>query len=80
MQEQPFQPGDVVYLKSGSPPMTVDSISSDGCVSVNCIWFGIEQDVNLAAIQTRMGGDYHHTRNGSELKYGQFNPAALCKR
>lgn len=28
--------GDIVWLKSGSPKMTVDSVNVGGCV---CIWF-----------------------------------------
>jgi uncharacterized protein YodC (DUF2158 family) len=33
----PFQPGDVVQLKSGGPAMTVDCIQEDG--TLWCIWF-----------------------------------------
>jgi uncharacterized protein YodC (DUF2158 family) len=40
MQQQShsqFQAGDVVQLKSGGPPMTVERIESDG--SLTCQWF-----------------------------------------
>ncbi len=32
----PIKKGDVVYLKPGSPGMTVSSLKSD---SVECVWF-----------------------------------------
>jgi len=32
-----FKKGDVVMLKSGGPPMTVQSICSDG--NLSCTWF-----------------------------------------
>ena len=33
----PFKNGDVVCLKSGGPPMTVDGYTPDGRTS--CVWF-----------------------------------------
>jgi uncharacterized protein YodC (DUF2158 family) len=33
----PFEPGDVVFLKSGGLPMTVAAVEED---SVECIWIG----------------------------------------
>lgn len=37
MSVQVFEPGQVVYLKSGSPPLTVYSVRGDGHVNVE--WF-----------------------------------------
>jgi uncharacterized protein YodC (DUF2158 family) len=37
-----FQPGDVVFLKSGGQSMTVASISDE---NVECIWLGEEGDL-----------------------------------
>lgn len=37
-----FKPGDVVKLKSGSPPMTISSVGSSQMssrVQAGCIWF-----------------------------------------
>ena len=34
--DTPVRPGDVVYLKSGSPGMTVRAVKDD---KVECIWF-----------------------------------------
>lgn len=31
-----MQPGDVVQLKSGGPPMTVESVDPTGVI---CVWF-----------------------------------------
>lgn len=40
MNQQAFNPGDVVQLKSGGPPMTVDQIDDfQGEIGVKCIWF-----------------------------------------
>jgi uncharacterized protein YodC (DUF2158 family) len=33
----PFEPGDVVFLKSGGQPMTVAAVEED---SVECVWIG----------------------------------------
>jgi uncharacterized protein YodC (DUF2158 family) len=40
MSERPFNPGDVVQLRSGGPAKTVESIGSmyDAEI-VNCVWF-----------------------------------------
>lgn len=41
-KEQKWKPGDVVRLKSGSPPMTVETYDSTGNYAlwgVRCIWF-----------------------------------------
>jgi uncharacterized protein YodC (DUF2158 family) len=40
--------GDTVRLKSGSPSMTVEKITSDGFVS--CVWF-VEHKVNRDAFR-----------------------------
>lgn len=32
-----FKEGDVVKVKSGGPPMTVESVNADG--SYTCVWF-----------------------------------------
>jgi uncharacterized protein YodC (DUF2158 family) len=34
-----FEPGDVVFLKSGGPPMTVAAVDDD---RVECLWLGDE--------------------------------------
>ena len=33
----PFEPGDVVFLKSGGQPMTVAAVDED---SIECVWIG----------------------------------------
>ena len=33
----PFEPGDVVFLKSGGQPMTVAAVDED---SIDCVWIG----------------------------------------
>jgi len=33
----PFEPGDVVFLKSGGQPMTVAAVEED---SIECVWIG----------------------------------------
>ncbi len=42
-----FQPGDVVFLKSGGQSMTVAATSDE---SVECIWLGEEGDLFRQAI------------------------------
>ena len=42
-----FQPGDVVFLKSGGQSMTVATISDE---NVECIWLGEEGDLFRQAI------------------------------
>jgi uncharacterized protein YodC (DUF2158 family) len=37
-----FQPGDVVFLKSGGQSMTVAAVGDEG---VECIWLGEEGDL-----------------------------------
>lgn len=42
-----FQPGNVVFLKSGGQSMTVAAVSDE---SVECIWLGEEGDLFREAI------------------------------
>ena len=42
-----FQPGDVVFLKSGGQSMTVAAITEE---NVECIWLGEEGDLFRQAI------------------------------
>jgi uncharacterized protein YodC (DUF2158 family) len=42
-----FQPGDVVFLKSGGQSMTVAAVSEE---NVECIWLGEEGDLFREAI------------------------------
>ena len=42
-----FQPGDVVFLKSGGQSMTVAAITDE---NVECIWLGEEGDLFRQAI------------------------------
>jgi len=37
-----FEPGDVVFLKSGGSPMTVAAVGEDG---VDCLWLGEEGEL-----------------------------------
>src|ERR1700749_170211 len=37
-----FEPGDVVFLKSGGWPMTVTAVGEDG---VDCLWLGEEGEL-----------------------------------
>jgi uncharacterized protein YodC (DUF2158 family) len=37
-----FEPGDVVFLKSGGQPMTVAAVEED---SIDCIWVGEEGEL-----------------------------------
>jgi uncharacterized protein YodC (DUF2158 family) len=42
-----FQPGDVVFLKSGGQSMTVAAVNGE---NVECIWLGEEGDLFRQAI------------------------------
>ena len=44
-----FEPGDVVFLKSGGSAMTVAAVGGD---SVNCLWLGEEGDLFRETIPT----------------------------
>ena len=44
-----FEPGDVVFLKSGGSPMTAAAVGGD---SVDCLWLGEEGDLFREAIPT----------------------------
>jgi uncharacterized protein YodC (DUF2158 family) len=44
-----FEPGDVVFLKSGGSPMTVAAVGED---SVDCLWLGEEGELFRATIPT----------------------------
>jgi uncharacterized protein YodC (DUF2158 family) len=46
-QSMTFQPGDVVFLKSGGQSMTVAAITDE---NVECIWLGEEGDLFRQAI------------------------------
>jgi uncharacterized protein YodC (DUF2158 family) len=46
-QTMTFQPGDVVFLKSGGQSMTVAAVSGE---NVECIWLGEEGDLFRQAI------------------------------
>ena len=37
-----FEPGDVVFLKSGGQPMTVAAVDED---SIECLWLGDEGEL-----------------------------------
>jgi uncharacterized protein YodC (DUF2158 family) len=37
-----FEPGDVVFLKSGGSPMTITAVGEDG---VDCVWLGEEGEL-----------------------------------
>lgn len=39
-----FKKGDIVYLKSGSPAMTIDAIEDN---IANCIWFDKKQNIQI---------------------------------
>lgn len=43
----PFEPGDVVKLKSGGPSMTVVAVKSDG---VHCLWYADMADEVKTAV------------------------------
>jgi len=42
MQQEDIQPGDVVWLKSGSPAMTVDGFHQTSKNFYRCFWFNEE--------------------------------------
>ena len=44
-----FEPGDVVFLKSGGSPMTVAAVEGD---SVDCLWLGEEGELFRETIPT----------------------------
>jgi uncharacterized protein YodC (DUF2158 family) len=44
-----FEPGDVVFLKSGGSAMTVAAVEGD---SVDCLWLGEEGDLFRETIPT----------------------------
>ena len=44
-----FEPGDVVFLKSGGSPMTVAAVGEDG---VDCLWLGEEGELFRETIPT----------------------------
>ena len=44
-----FEPGDVVFLKSGGSAMTVAAVGGDG---VDCLWLGEEGDLFRETIPT----------------------------
>ncbi|WP_336938419.1 YodC family protein [Acinetobacter modestus] len=47
-----FIQGDVVYLKSGGPAMTVEEAHDDK--SSYCVWFDKKQDYNGEVFQNKM--------------------------
>ncbi len=52
-----FQPGDVVFLKSGGQSMTVAAITDE---NVECIWLGEEGDLfrqSIPAVALTSAGD-----------------------
>lgn len=52
-----FEPGDVVFLKSGGSPMTVAAVDEDG---VDCLWLGEEGELfrqTIPSIALIIGAD-----------------------
>jgi uncharacterized protein YodC (DUF2158 family) len=52
-----FEPGDVVFLKSGGSPMTVTSVGED---SVDCLWLGEEGELfreTIPSVALMIGSD-----------------------
>ena len=52
-----FEPGDVVFLKSGGSPMTVAAVAEDG---VDCLWLGEEGELfrqTIPSIALIIGAD-----------------------
>jgi uncharacterized protein YodC (DUF2158 family) len=42
MEQEEIQPGDVVWLKSGSPSMTIDGFHQTSKNFYRCFWFNEE--------------------------------------
>jgi uncharacterized protein YodC (DUF2158 family) len=69
----PFEPGDVVFLKSGGLPMTVAAVEED---SVECVWIGEDGElfretipsVTLAAAPDEAEEDEDESEDESEDK------------
>jgi uncharacterized protein YodC (DUF2158 family) len=51
--EMQFQPGDIVELKSGGPPMTVDHPDLNDPGRVCCYWFDPRRRRNEASFSIR---------------------------
>jgi uncharacterized protein YodC (DUF2158 family) len=52
-----FEPGDVVFLKSGGSPMTVTAVGED---SVDCLWIGEEGELfreSISSVALMIGSD-----------------------
>jgi uncharacterized protein YodC (DUF2158 family) len=52
-----FEPGDVVFLKSGGSPMTVTAVGED---SVDCLWIGEEGELfreSIPSVALMIGSD-----------------------
>ena len=52
-----FEPGDVVFLKSGGSPMTVAAVGEDG---VDCLWLGEEGELfreTIPSVALMIGSD-----------------------
>ncbi|NNJ67622.1 MAG: DUF2158 domain-containing protein [Boseongicola sp.] len=47
-----FSPGDVVRLKSGGPPMTVESVVSGDVAT--CVWFSEERKFNTMFVMSTL--------------------------
>lgn len=59
MTDAPFKEGDIVRLKAGSPLLTVEMPSNDGCVGI--VWFVggvVHRDrLHVSAIELAPAGD-----------------------
>jgi len=52
-----FEPGDVVFLKSGGSPMTVTAVGED---NVDCLWLGEEGELfreTIPSVALMIGSD-----------------------
>ena len=52
-----FEPGDVVFLKSGGSPMTVTAVGED---NVDCLWLGEEGELfreSIPSVALMIGSD-----------------------